>query len=83
MKLVIGLFLALCVGVGCRLFGIPLPRRPAILGAAMAVAMASGYTAMDYWLVSKSAKAPPANTVGVDVAKTVAPSAANPVSNAP
>jgi XapX domain-containing protein len=50
MKLMIGLILAACVGIGCRWFGIPLPGPPAILGAAMAVAMASGYTAADYWL---------------------------------
>jgi XapX domain-containing protein len=54
MKLVIGLLLAICVGIGCRWFGIPLPGPPAIMGAAMAVAMASGYTMTDYWL-TKSA----------------------------
>jgi len=57
MKLVIGLVLAVCVGIGCRWFGIPLPGPPAIMGAAMAVAMASGYTATDYWLTRKSAPA--------------------------
>jgi XapX domain-containing protein len=55
MKLIIGLILAVCVGIGCRWFGIPLPGPPAIMGAAMAVAMASGYTATDYWLSRKSA----------------------------
>src|SRR6202453_3441932 len=53
MKLVIGLIVALCVGIGCRWFGIPLPGPPAIMGAAMAVAMATGYTATDYWLTRK------------------------------
>ena len=38
MKLAIGLILAVCVGIGCRWFGIPLPGPPAIMGAAMAVA---------------------------------------------
>jgi XapX domain-containing protein len=55
MKLLIGLILAVFVGIGCRWFGIPLPGPPAIMGAAMAVAMASGYTATDYWLSRKSA----------------------------
>ena len=54
MKLVIGLLLAVCVGIGCRWFGIPLPGPPAIMGAAMAVAMATGNTATDYWLTRKS-----------------------------
>ena len=51
MKLIIGLILAVCVGIGCRFFGIPLPGPPAIMGAAMAVAMATGYTATDHWLM--------------------------------
>ncbi len=54
MKLIIGLILAVCVGIGCRWFGIPLPGPPAIMGAAMAVAMATGYTATDYWLTRKT-----------------------------
>jgi len=57
MKLVIGLFVALCVGIGCRWFGIPLPGPPAILGAAMAVAMATGYTAANYWMNKKPSSA--------------------------
>ena len=54
MKLAIGLVLAVCVGIGCRWFGIPLPGPPAIMGAAMAVAMASGYTLTDYLLTRKT-----------------------------
>jgi XapX domain-containing protein len=54
MKLAIGLVLAVCVGIGCRWFGIPLPGPPAIMGAAMAVAMASGYTLTDHLLTRKS-----------------------------
>jgi XapX domain-containing protein len=49
MKMIIGLILAVFVGIGCRWFGIPLPGPPAIMGAAMAVAMATGYTAIDHW----------------------------------
>jgi XapX domain-containing protein len=54
MKLIVGLILAVCVGIACRWFGIPLPGPPAIMGAAMAVAMASGYTATDHWMTRKS-----------------------------
>jgi XapX domain-containing protein len=58
VKLVIGLIVAVCIGIGCRWFGIPLPGPPAIMGAAMAVAMASGYTATDYWLSRKTVSTP-------------------------
>jgi XapX domain-containing protein len=66
MKLAIGLLLAVCVGIGCRWFGIPLPGPPAIMGAAMAVAMAVGYTATDAVLRRKSNAAPPPATVATD-----------------
>ena len=49
-KIAIGLVVAVFIGIGCRWFGIPLPGPPAIMGAAMAVAMASGYTWTDYLL---------------------------------
>ena len=58
MKLAIGLVLAVGVGIGCRWFGIPLPGPPAIMGAAMAVAMASGYTLTDYLLRRQSNSGP-------------------------
>jgi len=62
-KLAIGLVVAVFIGIGCRWFGIPLPGPPAITGAAMAVAMASGYTWTDYMLTRH---------------RTVPPAAANP-----
>jgi XapX domain-containing protein len=69
MKIAIGLLLAVCVGIGCRWFGIPLPGPPAIMGAAMAVAMATGYTATEYFLTRKSNAAPPAANVATDQSK--------------
>lgn len=69
MKLAIGLLLAIGVGIGCRWFGIPLPGPPAIMGAAMAVAMATGYTATDYFLTRKSNSASPAANVATDESK--------------
>jgi len=56
MKLAFGLAIAVCLGIFCRFFGIPLPGPPAILGAFMAVAMASGYTATDYVLSRRAVK---------------------------
>jgi XapX domain-containing protein len=53
LKSLVGIFLALCIGVGCRFFGIPLPGPPAILGAILAVAMATGYTLTDKFLSAR------------------------------
>ena len=66
MKIAIGLLLAVCVGIGCRWFGIPLPGPPAIMGAAMAVAMASGYTLTDYLLRRQSNSGPSVAHVSAD-----------------
>jgi XapX domain-containing protein len=66
MKIAFGLLLAVCVGIACRWFGIPLPGPPAIMGAAMAVAMATGYTATDYFLKRNSDSTPPAAKVVSD-----------------
>ena len=70
MKIAVGLLLAICVGIGCRWFGIPLPGPPAIMGAAMAVAMATGYTATDYWLTRSSNSASPPAKVLTDQAES-------------
>jgi len=43
-KIVCGVIVGALIGVGCRFFEIPLPGPPAILGAFLAVAMATGYT---------------------------------------
>ena len=50
VKLIIGILLGLLIGVVCRFFEIPLPGPPAILGAFLAVAMATGYTVTDRML---------------------------------
>jgi XapX domain-containing protein len=54
MKIVLGVVVALCIGAGCRFFGIPLPGPPAILGAFLAVAMATGYTVTDKILAGRA-----------------------------
>ena len=47
MKLNIGLILGAVIGVGCRVFAIPLPGPNAILGALLGIAMATGYQMTD------------------------------------
>jgi XapX domain-containing protein len=72
VKVVIGLVLGVCIGVACRVFGIPLPGPPAILGAFLAVAMATGYTVADKVLTRNAAVA--------STEHDSAPRAANPLS---
>jgi XapX domain-containing protein len=47
MKLVVGLILGALIGMGCRVFAIPLPGPNAILGALLGIAMATGYELTD------------------------------------
>jgi XapX domain-containing protein len=54
MKIAFGVAIALCVGIGCRFFDIPLPGPPAILGAFLALAMATGYTMTDKVLTARA-----------------------------
>ena len=75
MKLAFGLLLAVCLGIFCRFFDIPLPGPPAIMGAVMAIAMASGYTATDY-LLTRRAPPPLHGTSHAQVVDT-APQAAS------
>ncbi len=64
MRLAIGFLVAALVGVGCRWFSVPLPGPPAILGAAMAVAMATGYTLTDQYLARHAVVAPTGQSAG-------------------
>ena len=47
MKLIVGLILGALIGMGCRVFAIPLPGPNAILGALLGIAMATGYELTD------------------------------------
>jgi XapX domain-containing protein len=60
LKPIIGIVCGILIGIGCRFFRIPLPGPPAILGAILAVAMATGYTVTDK-LLTRKAPPPPAN----------------------
>jgi XapX domain-containing protein len=54
MKIIAGVVIGLLIGIGCRFFEIPLPGPPAILGAFLAVAMATGYTVTDRVLTARA-----------------------------
>ena len=67
IKIVVGVAIALCIGASCRVFGLPVPGPPAILGAFLAVAMATGYTVMDRVLTARAraSTTPPSLTATV------------------
>jgi XapX domain-containing protein len=67
-KTICGVTLGVLIGVGCRLFEIPLPGPPAILGAFLAVAMATGYTATDKILAARMRSE--ASRVSVEATRT-------------
>lgn len=54
MNVVIGLFVAFCIGAGCRYFDIPVPSPPVLPGALLVVAMTLGYTSSDRLLSGTS-----------------------------
>ncbi|MEL7043340.1 MAG: DUF1427 family protein [Pseudomonadota bacterium] len=47
MKIVLSILLALAIGAGARLAGIPVPAPPAIIGALLVLAMTLGYLAAE------------------------------------
>jgi XapX domain-containing protein len=57
MKLVVGLILGALIGVGCRVFAIPLPGPNAVLGALLGIAMATGYEVTDRVLLRRAGAA--------------------------
>jgi XapX domain-containing protein len=48
MVALLGLGLALFIGIGCRLLDIPLPAPPKLQGALLVVAMTLGFLAADF-----------------------------------
>lgn len=53
MKFLVGLVLALLIGLGCRAFGVPSPSPPALIGALLVLAMTIGYQLADRVLVQR------------------------------
>ena len=48
----IGLVLGIVVGAGCRLFDIPSPSPPRLIGAFLLLAMTLGFSTADKWLAT-------------------------------
>jgi XapX domain-containing protein len=65
MKLIVGLILGALIGVGCRVFAIPLPGPNAVLGALLGIAMATGYEVTDRAL-SRRARASGAQSMNAE-----------------
>ncbi|KGM56246.1 hypothetical protein N800_08545 [Lysobacter daejeonensis GH1-9] len=59
MKFLVGLVLALLIGLGCRAFGVPSPAPPALIGALLVLAMTIGYQLADRVLAQRR----PATTI--------------------
>ncbi len=59
LKTVVAILIAFLIGAGCRLFGIPVPAPPAILGVVLIFAITIGYIAADNYLARRNANAPP------------------------
>ena len=56
MKIILGLLLALAIGVVCRLLFIPLPAPPVLIGALVVLSMTVGYTATDRFAGHREAR---------------------------
>ena len=52
-KVAIGLIVGFVIGAACRLFDIPVPSPPKLVGALLVVAMTLGYAATDSWMSSR------------------------------
>lgn len=50
MAAIIGLLLGLIVGAGCRLFDIPSPAPPRLIGACLLLAMTLGFVTANHFL---------------------------------
>ncbi|GAB3097900.1 DUF1427 family protein [Lysobacter terrae] len=53
VKFLVGLLLALLIGVGCRAFGVPSPAPPALIGALLVLSMTIGYQLADRFLARR------------------------------
>lgn len=56
MKIVLGFVLAFAIGLVCRLYGVPLPAPPVLIGALLVVAMSAGYVVTDRFAQHREAR---------------------------
>lgn len=62
MKILAAILLALMIGVVCRLFEIPLPAPPTLLGVGLIFAITIGYIAADRVVARRDATRPTRRT---------------------
>ncbi len=62
IKVLVGIFLGLLIGVACRWFDIPVPSPPKLTGALLVVAMTVGYMVTDKIILKKFSTKGPAST---------------------
>jgi len=55
MKIALGLWLAVLIGVLCRLTGLPLPAPPVFVGALLVLSMTIGYLLVDRYVAKHPA----------------------------
>jgi len=80
MRLIVGLILGALIGIGCRVFAIPLPGPNAVLGALLGIAMATGYEVTDRLLSRRaSAAARDLGTQSVSAERSPESAAARPL----
>ena len=58
MKIAISLAIGLAIGAGCRVFDIPVPSPPTIVGVLLILSITVGYMTADRLLTARSAAAP-------------------------
>jgi XapX domain-containing protein len=59
MKVMLGLLLAVAIGVACRLAGVALPAPPVLIGALLVLAMTLGYVVTDRLTKHRAANSKP------------------------
>lgn len=66
MKVLVAVLLAFLIGAVCRLFEIPLPAPPTLLGVGLILAITVGYIAADRLIMSRAPSAADAQTMPDD-----------------
>ena len=69
MRLAVGLIISLVVGIGCRVFDIPVPSPPVLPGALLVVAMTLGYSGADRFFFAPRVSPQPNTCAAVPLGK--------------